>query len=404
MKKLMMMAIMVVASATAFAGDSDGLKAILKAKTYADALNLLNANLDQLVDAEEKAKAYNKLVDLAMAKVNAETKIIDENQIAVQLGQGQVAPFDTLGLADALCNALNHAITCDEYDRQPNAKGKIKMRFRKDNATRLWGPRTHLVNIGQDEAQKGNSAGVLKYWGTFLDTDGVELFAECDHTQEQAYIGQVAFFTAQYALQAEQYERAKTYCDMAMKDESQREKAFNLKLIVMKSTLKTQADSLKFVDDMKAIYADMPDNDVVLNNIFEMYGAMGQKDAQIKLLDEALARNPQNFTALANKGLMAMNENDAVTATEYLKKAKAIQPENAVVLTYIGICLNAQAANEMDDAKSKALFAEAIENFDKAKELDPTQQLVRWGYNRYQSYYNLYGADDPRTVDAELDK
>ena len=36
MKKLMMMAVMFVASATAFAGDSDALKAILKAKTYAD--------------------------------------------------------------------------------------------------------------------------------------------------------------------------------------------------------------------------------------------------------------------------------------------------------------------------------------------------------------------------------
>ena len=35
MKKLMMMAVMFVASATAFAGDSDALKAILKAKTYA---------------------------------------------------------------------------------------------------------------------------------------------------------------------------------------------------------------------------------------------------------------------------------------------------------------------------------------------------------------------------------
>ena len=34
MKKLMMMAMMLVASATAFAGDSDALKAILKAKDF----------------------------------------------------------------------------------------------------------------------------------------------------------------------------------------------------------------------------------------------------------------------------------------------------------------------------------------------------------------------------------
>ena len=59
MKKLMMMAIMFVAAATAFAGDSDALKAILKAKTYADAEQLLKANLGQLANDEEKAAAYN---------------------------------------------------------------------------------------------------------------------------------------------------------------------------------------------------------------------------------------------------------------------------------------------------------------------------------------------------------
>ena len=41
MKKVMMMAMMLIASATAFAGDSDALKAIKKAKTYDEAAQLL---------------------------------------------------------------------------------------------------------------------------------------------------------------------------------------------------------------------------------------------------------------------------------------------------------------------------------------------------------------------------
>ena len=43
-----MMAVMLVASATAFAGDSDALKAILKAKTYDEAEQLVKSTLDQL--------------------------------------------------------------------------------------------------------------------------------------------------------------------------------------------------------------------------------------------------------------------------------------------------------------------------------------------------------------------
>ena len=56
MKKFMMMAMFMVASATAFAGDSDALKAILKAKDYAEAEALLKSGLSQLANDQEKAK------------------------------------------------------------------------------------------------------------------------------------------------------------------------------------------------------------------------------------------------------------------------------------------------------------------------------------------------------------
>ena len=57
MKKVLILAMMMVASATTFAGDSDGLKAILKAKTYDEANQLLQQNLGSLADNAEKAKA-----------------------------------------------------------------------------------------------------------------------------------------------------------------------------------------------------------------------------------------------------------------------------------------------------------------------------------------------------------
>ena len=78
---------MFVASATAFAGDSDALKAILKAKSYAEANDLLTKSLDQLASPAEKAKAYNKLVDLAMEDFDAQNAIVTENQVNKQMGK-----------------------------------------------------------------------------------------------------------------------------------------------------------------------------------------------------------------------------------------------------------------------------------------------------------------------------
>ena len=56
MKKFVIAAVMIFASSTAFAGDSDALKNILKSKAYAEAESLLKSSLGQLADKAEKAQ------------------------------------------------------------------------------------------------------------------------------------------------------------------------------------------------------------------------------------------------------------------------------------------------------------------------------------------------------------
>ena len=103
--------------------------------------------------------------------------------------------------------------------------------------------------------------------------------------------------------------------------------------------------------------------------------------------DAHLAKFPNSFTALANKGLMAVNDNNAEEGAKWLRKAAVAKPDNAVVWTYLGACLSVLAANATDNANAQKLYDEAIQAFDKAKELDPTKSLANWGYNRYQAYY-----------------
>ena len=396
-----MMAIALMASSMTFAGDSDALKAILKSKDYAEAANLVKQNLGQLADNAEKAAAYNHLVELAMDKVSNETGTITENQMAVQMGTGKVKPYDTLGLADNICNAIEAAIECDKYDKMPNAKGKIKPKFEK-NCARIWAVRSHLVNIGQEEARKGNNAGVLKYWGMFTDSAADPYFAAMDKTPEKEYAGQVAFFAGRYAFDAKDMARANKYFEIAKKDPTQKADAENFQLYAMRSSLKNHADSLAFVDQLKQMYAAEPENEVIVDAINSMYEGLDKK-AQSEFLDQHLQKFPNSFTALANKGLMAVNANNAQEGANWLRKAAAAKPDNAVVYTYLGACLSVQAANCDDTAKSKDLYKQAIEAFDKAKELDPNKQMANWGYNRYQAYYGLYGADDPKTKAAEAD-
>ena len=398
MKKLIVAAMMVLGATSAFAGDSDALKAVMKAKTYAEAEALLKQNLGQLANDAEKAKAYNKLVDLGMKAYNDQQSIMQTNQIMKKND-----PIDENAMNEGAYNALMNAIECYKYDQLPNAKGKVAPKF-GSNAARVWAARVQLVNAGQTAAQNNKADEVLKYWGAFLDTDSEPLFAGIDAKQkdgEKEYIGQVALFAARYAYQAKDAARCEKYCDIAMKSEKEAKDALNLKLYVMKDGLKTHADSLAYVDKLKGLYAQDENNEVILDGLNSMYSSMKMEKEQEALLNAAIAKNPSNFVALANLGMMYIQKNDADNAIKNLKLALAAKPDNVTVLTYLGACYNSKAGALQNPNGRKVVYKEAVKVLDKAKELDPEKAQANWGYTRYQAYYGFYGPTAAETKKAE---
>ena len=398
MKKLIVAAMLVLGATSAFAGDSDALKAVMKAKTYAEAEALVKQNLGQFANDAEKAKAYNKLVDLGMKDFNDQQSIQQTNQIMKKND-----PVDENAMNEGAYNALMNAIECYKYDQLPNAKGKVAPKF-KGNASRVWAARQQLVNAGQAAAQNNKADEVLKYWGAFLDTDAEPLFSSIDAKQkegEKEYIGQVALFAARYAYQAKDAARCEKYCDIAMTSEKEAKDALNLKLYVMKDGLKTKEDSLNYVNKLKDLYAKDPSNDVMLDGLNSMYSALKMEKEQTELLDAAIAKDPKNFVALANKGMMYIQKNDANNAIKCLKQALEAKPDNVVVMTYLGACYNSKAGEIQAVQGRKVVYQEAIKILDKAKELDPEKAQANWGYTRYQAYYGYYGPNAPETKKAE---
>ena len=395
MKKFIVAAMLVLGATSAFAGDSDALKAVLSAKKYSEAKELVKQNLASMASDAERAKAYNYLVKLSMDAFNKESAKELEDQIK------KTTTADKESMYKNAYNALTSAIECYKYDQLPDAKGKVKPKY-NGNKDLVWPARIQLVNAGQDAAQKNQPENVLKYWGQFLDTENAPLFDSKvkEKEAEKDYLGQVALFAARYAYQAKDIKRCEKYCDIAMKDPEQAKDALNLKLYVMKDALKNHADSLAYVEKLKALYVNDENNDVILDGLNSMYSSLKMEKEQVELLDGAIAKNPNNFVAFAAKGMYYISQNDADKAIECLNKALAVQPDNVDVMTYLGACLNVKASN-LSKEEGKAVYEESIKYLDKAKELDPNKEKANWGYNRFQAYYGLYGPNDAKTKAAE---
>ena len=402
MKKLFVMAVMMVASATAFAGDSDALKAILKAKTYAEAEALVNSSLGSLANDAEKAKAYNKLVDLALAQFDAQSTIQTENQVAKQMGKEE-KPVDEKLMSDMAYKAIVAGLECDKYDQKPNEKGKVAPKFASKNAQRLWfAPRNQMVNAGQDALTAKDNATARKFWTLFVESDAAPMFKDQNRDQQKPFFGQVARFAAIFAYQDKDMAKALQLADVAMKDPQEYENALNLKLEILGDGLKTKDDSLKYVENLKSLYAEHKTNGV-MEKLYNTLIGVGQTAEADKIIDDALAADPNNFVALADKGLSLLQAQKAEEAVKYLKRAYDIKNDNAIIATYAGTAYVVQAQNVEDPAKKKELYKQAIEMFDKAKELDPDMLQAKWGYNRYNAYYNYYGENAPETKQAEQD-
>ena len=394
----MIAAMMVLGATSAFAGDSDALKAVLKAKTYADAKAMVEQNLGSMANDAEKAKAYNYLVELSMKQFNDQQSIIQMNQITKKND-----PVDMEAMNEGAYNALVAAQECYKYDQLPNAKGKIAPKY-DNNAERVWNARIQLVSAGDDARTKNNTTLALKYWNAWFNSESSPLFNKIPAEKKaEPYKEQVAFLGAWLSKENKDMAQALKYCDVAMNSDEYKKQALSIKLEVLKGDLKTHEDSLKYINNLKDLYAKDAKNEILLDNLNSMFASMRMDKEQLELLDNALAADPNNFVALADKGMYYIAKNDADNAIKNLKKALEIKPENGAVMVYLGACLNVKASNLQDPNGRKVVYQEAIKYLDKAKELDPEKKQYNWGYNRYQAYYGLYGPNDPKTKQAEAD-
>ena len=409
MKKLTMLALAAVFSASAFA--QDVYKQLSKIKDYKEAYNLLQANLGSM-SAEDKAKCYNVLVDLAYGKVVKEQGTITENQMAEQFGT-KVVPYDTVGLYDAVLQALENGVACDEFDMQPNEKGKIKPKFHNSNAERLYPIRYHLINAGI-YYQTTNEALSYKYLATYVESADYPLFKEQDKSKD-ANLTQIAYYAARSAYFAKDYAKAEKYADIALADTAVAEEALQVKLAVMQSQLKTHEDTLTYISKLKDLYAKDESNEMIFSTICSMYISINDKTALNEIVKAKLAKEPNNFTALAMTGQSYMNEHKWDDAIAALSKAGAVQPENVAVIASIGnsYMYKAQEAVELATQGGKRLtpeveaqildiYKQAISYLEKAKNLDTTMQFKSvWAYSLYTCCYRALGPDDAKTKEAE---
>jgi len=395
----MMMAMMLVASATAFAGDSDALKAILKAKDYAEAQSLINSSLAQLANNEEKAKAYNKLVDLAYEKYKKEDDTKTTNAVMQKND-----PVDTEGMYAAGKIALQAAMECDKYDQQPNEKGKVAIKFRQKNQDRTKIIRLSLLQAGIELANNDNNKDAFENFDVYLTTAKSAFFEGVDGvSKNDPNLGVAAFYGGRAAYNLEKYAKAIEYFKIGIADTAKQihDLSFDFLLYTLRNSQKTAADSAKFITDMLDLYKEYPDAEQIYSSLSDAYISKGMNAEVIKLADERMAKYPDSSLPHVYKAFLLMQDkkyDDAIAEFAKVKEDKSPVFLNSIFNSAVCKYNKASEFNEAnsdlrtgrlkpaDHEKFMNMLKDAQGDFEKAKELDPDQQTVKWQYLLHNVY------------------
>ncbi len=415
MKKLMLAALMLLGTSAAFAGDSDALKAILKAQTYSEAKSLLQSSQSQLANDAERAKAYNKLYELAMKKVNAEQTVQLRNETNEKMGQKGGEPVDEQGLYQAVDNAFDAGLEMVKFDNMPNEKGKVKPRF-TTVIDQLYLLRGQLINGGIFFQGAKDDKTAYKFLARYVDTADDPVFAKFDKAKD-TNLNEIAFFAAYYAYDNKDFEKAAHYIEYAMKSQERAKEAQQLQLAILGAQLKTRQDSIAYAEKLEAIYSQDSSNDAVLTTLTSTYSGLGMQDKAEKLINAQLAKNPNSYGALVMKGQFESQKKNYDAAADCLSKALALAKDDdsrIAINASIGQCWFYKAQERVAEVKgvlTKAareqfneVYNKAIQYLEAAKQLDVTKShKSNWAYPLYGCYYFVKGAQAPETQAAAAD-
>jgi tetratricopeptide (TPR) repeat protein len=385
MKKIIFTALVAAFATTSFAQD---IVKQMKGQAYSEAVSTLNSALSGL-SAEQKAKGYNQLVEISYP--DAAKAFQDITLANVQKNKVEASAYTPI------VNALNDAVKCDEFDNQPNDKGKVAPKFRKKNADRLANFRAVLINAAnetQDADQK------LSLANAYINSSESPLFAEALKAGDQ-YLGYAQFFAAAAYYNKENWNKAAEYAEKALKCEDVKENAEQYLVSALTKNLKTKADTLAYLKKLNDINADK-----YMAQIASLYNQIGEKDLSNKILNDAIAKDPNNKMAYAIKGENAMNAKNWDDAIKNFKKTVEIDPEFTAVWFNLGVCASSKGfdLNEQlsengrltpeNDAKVKDALKEAMGYYEKVRQLDPNREKVsNWPY-QLRMIYNALGEKD----------
>ena len=321
-------------------------------------------------------------------------RIVEEEMKNAYLNQ----PFDTVKAYNSVLAMYEYFLKADELAQIPDAKGKVKNRFRKTNAATMLAERANLINGGIEYFNLNQPQNALKFFGTYVESASYPMLNEKgDLAVSDTLLPQIAYYAVLAASNSENPDMVIKYAPVAAKGKNVEEASTAMQL--MSDAYKQKGDTQAWIQSLQDGIIAFPDNQFFFANLVDHYSSSNQPEKAMEFADNMLAKEPNNKLYLYVKAYLFHNMNAFDDAMSYYAKAIAADPEYAEAYSNLGLVyiMKAQEAADaqsvdLNDSQSqatvKAFYQEAKVNLEKARQLKPDQKEL-WAPGLYRVYYNL---------------
>ncbi len=312
-------------------------------------------------------------------------------------------PLDTVLFINSLDKAVEFFTKSDEYERTPDAKGKVsdKLEYYAENKKQLRDMISYYAYAGQFENQRGNKKGAYEAFEKYLHMPKNRVFtkAETDSIYKagEETFNRVGYFAAMLAFEMKDYDGVLKNVDFAIAEKSSRNDGYMMKL----AAYLAKKDTASWVKTSREAVASIDDNPTYCNNLLYYYTSKNLKEEAKAMADELVQKAPNNKMAYYARGCVNMNTfKKFAEARQDFDKAIALDANFVEAIynkgvSYVNelISLNLNTDTKSKDykqtlEKARAYYSAARPLFEKVRELVPDKKEL-WAENLRNIYYNL---------------
>jgi tetratricopeptide (TPR) repeat protein len=404
MKKIILSLILAISFTFSYAQKAN----VSKAKNKALMENPDFAGAREAIQLALKDSTTNKLAEtwyVAGLIGNKENDVLYQKGLLSQ-------PFDADVKGKAIMESYAYFLEADKLDQLPNAKGKVKPKYRKDIKAKIkdyYTTQQHLVAYGAHLFEKKKYADAVKAFEVFLEIPTLPIINNeipIDSTYKM-----IKYYTAVAATNAEMHDKAIFWYEDLKDDNYETVAVYQL----LYEEYVTKKDTVNYVKTLKEGFEKFPSEAWFLQNLINYFIYSGKTIDALAYLNTAIEREPNMAQYRYVKGNLDESLGNLEDARAAFDKAIEIDPTLADAYAGIGRLYYNKAVKMLDDAnsikdnrlfqaelkKAENVFKESVPFFKKASEMKPEE--IEYKKTLKTLYYRLKMDADFEAISKEID-